>query len=76
MGLCEDGKTHKRAKFGDPFDWRTVKGAQKRQQITRQQRGWAEQDRRWREQQKDEQPPQLRWPFGMIRAICDLIFRD
>jgi hypothetical protein len=72
-GPVWDGKIHKRAKFGDPFDWDTAKGAQRRQQTARRRRKWAEQDRRWREQQEAERPPQLRWPF---RIISDLIFRD
>jgi hypothetical protein len=28
-----DGKVHKAEKFGNPFDWRTVKGLQRAAQI-------------------------------------------
>jgi hypothetical protein len=37
-GPVWDGEIHKRAQFGDPFDWDTVKGAQRRQQIAWQRR--------------------------------------
>jgi hypothetical protein len=33
-GPVWDGKIYKQAKFGNPFDWNTVKGAQRRQQVT------------------------------------------
>ena len=74
-GPLWDGKVYKRAKFGDPFDPGTVKGAQRRQQIARQRRKWAAQDRRWCEQQEAEQPSQLRWPFRVLRALAEVVFK-
>ena len=74
-GPVWDVKIHRRAKFGDPFDWGTVKGAQRRQQMVRQRRKGAEQDRRWREQQEAEQPPQLRWPFRVLQALANMLLR-
>ena len=70
-----DGKVYKQQKAGEPFDWNTAKGAERKRQLARQRRKGVEQDRRWREQQEAEQPFQVRWPFRIIPIIFDFIFR-
>ena len=75
-GPLWDVKVDRRSKFGDPFDWGTVKGAQRCHQMVRQRRKGAEPARRrWRERQEAEQPPQLRWPFRVLQALANMLFR-
>lgn len=51
-----DGKIYKRAKFGDPFHWRTVKGHQRAVQI-------AERRRRDAEARNADELDRLEWAF-------------
>jgi hypothetical protein len=57
-----DGKVYRHTKFGDISIKGTVKEEERRRQIARMRRRWAEQDARVRELREAEQETQLRWP--------------
>ena len=71
-----DGKAYRHTKFGDISIKGTVKEEERRRQIGRMRRRWAEQDARVREQREAEQETQLRWPFRVLRVILGWVFRD
>jgi len=71
-----DGKVHRHTKFGHISIKGTVKEEERRRQIGRMRRRWAEQDARVRELREAEQEPQLRSPFRMMRVILRWVFRD
>jgi hypothetical protein len=64
-----DGKAYRHTKFGDISIKGTVKEEERRRQIARIRRRWAEQDARAREREEADQQPQLRWPFRVLRGI-------
>jgi hypothetical protein len=71
-----DGRAYRHTKFGGISIKGTVKEEERRRQIARMRRRWAEQDARVRELREAEQEPQLRWPFRVLRVILGWVCRD
>jgi hypothetical protein len=74
--MVRDGKVYRHTKFGDISIKGTVKEEERRRQIARIRRRWAEQDARARELREAVQEPRLRWPFRVLRGILGRVFWD